>query len=254
MVDVVLAVLAGPLLAAGLAKLAVPASRLNWPYQSGLLAAPRGPRLVGAAELVAVVVLVLAPGPWDALCGFVAYAALAVVAFRLRGQSCACFGAARLAAVGSGHLALNAVGASAAVAVFLLPTARPWPAGRAVGAVLVAGIVAGVLWLLDRRKPPVEAACDTPIVAVRLYESSSCPACRSLERLLGSMADDRRNAVDTTVLQEGENLPDRLSGLGVPCAIGVDAGGNEVCEPVSGVGEVKALIDRITVRNDARVG
>ena len=254
MVDVVLAVLAGPLLAAGLAKLAVPADRLNWPYQSGLLAAPLGPRLVGVAELVAVLVLVLAPGPWDALCGLAAYSALAVVAFRLRGQSCACFGTARLAAVGSGHLALNAIGALIAVAVLLVPAGTPWPAGRAVGAVLVAGLIAGALWLLDRRKPPVEAACDAQIVAVRLYESSTCPACRSLERLLGSMADDRREAVDTTVLQEGQSLPDRMSGLGVPCAIGIDAGGNEVCEPVSGVGEVKALIDRIVVRNDARVG
>ncbi len=251
--DVVLAILAGPLLAAGLAKLAVPADRLHWPYETGLLAAPRGPRLVGAAELVAVAVLVLAPRPWDALCGFAAYAALAVVAFRLRGQSCACFGAARLAAVGSGHLALNAVAALAAVAVFLLPAGGPWLAGRAIGAVLVAGVLAGVLWLLDRRAPAVQAACSTPIVGVRLYESSTCPACRSLERLLGSMADARRNAVHTTVLPEGENLPERLSGLGVPCAIGVDAHGNEACEPVSGVGEVKALIDRITVRTDAHV-
>jgi len=254
MVDVLAAILAGPLLAAGLAKLAVPADRLNWPYRRGLLAAPRGPRLVGVAELVAVALLVLAPRPWDALCSVVAYAALAVVAFQLRGQSCACFGAARLAAVGSGHLALNAVGALAAVAVLLLPAETPWPAGRAVGAVLLAGILAGGLWLLDHRRTPVEAACDTPIVAVRLYESSTCPACRSLERLLGSMADDRRDAVETTVLQDGQSLPDRLSGLGVPCAIGIDADGNEACEPVSGVGDVKALIDRITVRNDTRVG
>src|SRR4051812_25870091 len=94
-VNCALGLLAAPLLVAGSAKLLVRAQRLAWPYDAGLLAAPRGPRLVGSAECVTAQLLVSLPSRPAAVLAVLAYGALTVAAQRLRGEQCACFGVAR---------------------------------------------------------------------------------------------------------------------------------------------------------------
>jgi hypothetical protein len=246
--SLVLAVLAGPLLAAAVAKLVAPADRLSWPYERGPLAAPWGPRLVGLAELAVVAATVVLPGRFAGVPMAAAYLALAAAAYRLQGQACACFGIARLAAVGRTHVAANTVAALLAAATAAL-NPDPLPVLRAAGAVTAAALTVAVLLAVDRRaaRHTGRTECDEPIVKVRLYVSSSCPACRSLGRLLDGMEEARRTAVERTVLAAGERLPEPLGGLGVPCAVGVDAADRIVCEPASGIGDVKAMVDRISV-------
>jgi hypothetical protein len=87
---------------------------------------------------------------------------------------------------------------------------------------------------------------------VRVYISASCPACRSLGSLLERLEAARRSLVNTVVVSEQDGLPAALQGLGVPCATGLDATGQMICTPVSGIGDVKALVDRVVIGADAR--
>jgi hypothetical protein len=260
--EVVVGLLAAPLAVAGLAKLAVPAERMQWPYDRGPLAPPRGPRLVGAAECGAAVLLIaLAGRPAGVLAG-VAYGSLAVVAHRLRGRRCACFGAARLAAVGRAHVGANVAAAVAGLAV--APLESSWsPAARLLSCAVASVAVLSSARYLDRRAGAAggegEAAslpCDEPIWGVRLYVSEDCPACRSLRHLLDKMDDARRSTVSTVVAGGKESVPEAFRRLGVPSATALDAAGRPVCSPVSGIGDVKALVDRVTVRtrDEAIVG
>jgi hypothetical protein len=263
--EVVVGLLAAPLAVAGLVKLAVPAERMQWPYDRGPLAPPRGPRLVGTAECGAAVLLIALPGwPAGVLAG-VAYGSLAVVAHRLRGRRCACFGAARLAAVGRAHIGANVAAAAAGLAV--APLESSWsPAARLLSCAVASVAVLSSARYLDRRAGGAggegeegEAAslpCDEPIWGVRLYVSEDCPACRSLRYLLGKMDDARRSTVSTVVVGGKESVPEAFRRLGVPAATALDAAGRPVCSPVSGIGDVKALVDRVTVRtrDEAVVG
>jgi hypothetical protein len=86
--------------------------------------------------------------------------------------------------------------------------------------------------------------------SVRVYVSENCPACRSLGALLTRMEATRRALVSTVVVHEKESLPRALQGLGVPCAIGLDSAGQVVCSPVSGIGDVKALVDQAVIGLD----
>lgn len=245
----VFGLLAAPLLVAGLSKLFVPAAELSWPYGSRLLAAPHGPRLVGAGEIGAAALILALPGGFAALVGLVSYTALAVVAYQLRGQKCACFGAARLASVGSAHIGANLVGAvvSAAALPFL---AEPSPLPRLAGCVAGSAVLVVVLRQWDRRAAEGDGAppCQEPVFGVRLYVSGSCPACRSLHTLIDRMEPARRDSITTVVLNPGDERPAGFEGLGVPSATGLDAAGEPVCSAVAGIGDVKALIDRIVVR------
>ncbi len=245
----VFGLLAAPLLVAGLSKLFVPATELSWPYDSRLLAAPHGPRLVGAAEIVAAGLVIALPGGLAALVALVSYAALALVAYQLRGQKCACFGAARLAAVGSAHIGANLAGALvSAAALPFLAEPSPWP--RLVACAAGSVVLVVVLRHFDRRAAEGTDAppCLEPVLGVRLYVSSSCPACRSLHTLIDRMEPARRDSITTVVLNPGDERPAGFDGLGVPSATGLDAAGEPVCSPVAGIGDVKALIDRIVVR------
>jgi hypothetical protein len=250
-VNCALGMLAAPLLVAGSAKLLVSAERISWPYGEGLLAAPRGPRLVGGAECAAAVAIALLPSrPGCAIAAF-AYGALAVAAHRLRGQQCACFGVARLAAVGRAHVAANAAAAAGGAALAF--AGGGWePAPRALGLVLAAAALVSLLWQLDRRAaaPDGGPACTEPVRSVRVYVSESCPSCRSLSSLLERMEDTRRALVSTVVVREKESMPKALQGLGVPSAIGLSGAGNVVCSPVSGIGNVKALVDQAVIGLD----
>jgi hypothetical protein len=246
-----LGILAAPLLLAGAAKLLVRAERISWPYGDGLLAPPRGPRLVGGAECAAAVAVALLPGRLGGAVAALAYGSLAVAAHRLRGQQCACFGAARLAAVGRAHVAANAaaaVGAAVLMAVAGESALQP----RGLGLVLGAATLVSLLWHLDRRAaaPDGAPACTEPVRSVRVYVSESCPSCRSLSSLLERMEDTRRALVNTVVVRERENLPKALQGLGVPSAIGLGSAGHVVCSPVSGIGDVKALVDQVVIGLD----
>jgi hypothetical protein len=244
-----LAALAGPLAAAGVAKLCTSPDRLAWPFHSGVLRSPHGPRLVGAAESAAAVCLVLLPGRSAAALALVAYAVLTAAAHAMRGRRCACFGAARLAAVGRLHVGGNAAGAALA-AVLLLTDAPSRPELRGPLAVLAAGLVAVAVLVTDRRRAAREATaapCTSQVDGVHLYVSENCPACRALRQLLAAMEPARQAAVRVTVVKRGGELPPVLADMSVPCATAVDAEGTPVCEPTSGIGAVKALIDTITV-------
>jgi hypothetical protein len=250
-VNCALGILAAPLLIAGTAKLVASADRISWPYGSGLLAPPRGPRLVGAAEIAAAALVVLLPSRPAVAIAALAYAMLTVAAQRLRGHRCACFGVARLAAVGRAHVSANA--AAALLAAALVPAAgSPDLPLRGLGLATAAAALLAVLWQLDRRAAAGsgEPECAEPVRGVRVYVSENCPACRSLGTLLARMEDTRRSLVSTVVVRETEGLPAALQGLGVPCAIGLDRAGEAICSPVSGIGDVKALVDKVVIGLD----
>lgn len=252
LVEVAVAILAGPLVVAGLAKVLTPPEELSWPYSSGLFRAPRGPRLVGAGECLAAIGLVVLPNPAAAVLATGAYAVLTVAAYRLRGQKCACFGAARLAAVGRAHIGGNLLGALVAAALVvgsLLTAPAPQPLWRAIVAGAAAVGVFVLVLVLDRRKSEQQLAtpCTERVSGVRLYVSTSCPACRSLERLVAGMEPVRRAAIDKLVVDKGDEVPADMKELGVPAATALDGSGNRICTPVSGIGAVKALIDTITI-------
>jgi len=246
-----LGILAAPLLTAGAAKLLVRAEKLSWPYEAGPLEAPRGPRLVGAGECAAAAAIVLLPSPLAGAVAAGVYGALAVAAHRLRGHRCACFGAARLAAVGRAHVAANAAGAAIGAALVPAGGAVELPL-RGLGVAATAAALVGLLWQLDRRSAAGTGArdCAEPVRSVRVYVSENCPACRSLGSLLTRMEGTRRALVSTVVVREKESLPRALQGLGVPCAIGLDSAGQVVCAPVSGIGDVKALVDQLVIGLD----
>ena len=250
-VNCALGVLAAPLLVAGAAKLLVSADRLSWPYDAGPLAAPRGPKLVGSAECATALVLVLAPTRPAAALAALAYGALAVAAQRLRGERCACFGVARLAAVGRAHLTANAAAAAVAAALAVVEAA-PSPLVRGLGLALAGTTLVTLLWRLDRRAAAGTGAhtCDEPVRGVRVYVSPDCPACRSLGSRLAKLETARRSLVSTVVVSEQDGLPPALQGIGVPCAMGLDAAGQMVCTPVSGIGDVKALVDKVVIGLD----
>ncbi|MEA2221902.1 MAG: hypothetical protein QOH83_278 [Solirubrobacteraceae bacterium] len=250
-VNCALGILAAPLLVAGSAKLLARAESISWPYVDGLLAAPRGPRLVGAGECAAAVAVVLLPSRLGCAVAALAYGALTLAAQRLRGQQCACFGVARLAAVGRGHVAANAAGALAAAALAPIAGASAL-APRGIGLVLAATALVSLLWHLDRRAaaPDGGPACTEPVRSVRVYVSESCPSCRSLSSLLERMEDTRRTLVNTVVVREKESLPKALQVLGVPSAIGLSSAGHVICSPVSGIGNVKALVDQVVIGLD----
>ncbi|NBE93943.1 hypothetical protein FE391_08305 [Nonomuraea sp. KC401] len=251
--DVLVAVLAGPLVASGVAKLVAPTERLSWPVGDGPLAAPHGPRLVASAELVGAVLLIVVPGRLAAVGGLVAYLALTGVSHALRGQECACFGLARLASVGRTHIVMNAVGASlGAIALLIGPGAQT--ALRVGVAIAATALITGVVVAVDRRARAVEAAKEKQIVertdavyGVQLYTTESCPSCRALKKLVAGMEPARRDAVVETVLGPDDAAPGAMAAMGVPCAQGLDGDGRRVGEPVSGIGSVKALINSIVV-------
>jgi hypothetical protein len=249
-----LAALAGPLIAGGAAKLLTPADRLAWPFRSGPLRAPRGPKLAGGAELATAAGLVLLPGRAAPTAALAAYGTLTAVAQSLHGERCACFGAARLATVGRAHVGANAAGAAVAAALLAprLP-ARPRLRGT-VAAAAAAATAAGVL-VADRRRAKAEqeaaaeatAGCDSTVAGVRLYVSANCPACRALRQLIGEMEPARRERVETNVVEGGSEMPPDMAEMSVPAAVPVDGSGEAVCTPVSGIGAVKALIDTIVI-------
>ncbi|TDB89423.1 hypothetical protein E1264_08395 [Actinomadura sp. KC216] len=251
--DAVTAALAGPLIVAGAAKVLTPPHRLDWPFGSGPLRPPWGPRLTGAAELAAAAAIVAVPGRPAALLALVAYLALTAVAFRLRGTRCACFGPARLASVGRARIGQNLAAALVAAAVLAVgpgyePAVRTAAAGGAAAATLTAVL------LIDRRARRREDAAvpahpDRPIMGVRIYVTETCPSCRSLRQLLQIMEPARRDAIVMITIGDAEALPEPVTGLGVPCGVAIDASGEQVGSPAEGIGAVKALVDGITVRH-----
>ncbi|WP_242900869.1 hypothetical protein [Actinomadura terrae] len=265
--DALAGLLAGPLAVAGAAKALVPSGRLVWPFRQGPLRPPWGPRLTGIAELtLAVAVVALPTGPAAAVV-LAAYTALTGIAYQLRGQRCVCFGPARLASVGRVHVGANA--AAAGLALIALAASEGAESSLAVrlGAAATAAVatVAAVL-LIDRRadgehttrspggtRTPEEAPaavepCPEEITGVRVYLTEGCPSCRVLGRLLETVDPARRAAVTTVLAGRGDTLPEPLTGLGFPCAVGIGASGAPVCDPAEGVGAVKALVDRVAVR------
>jgi hypothetical protein len=246
-----LGILAAPLLIAGAAKLLSSPERISWPYAAGPLAAPRGPRIVGAAECAAAVLLVLLPSRPASAVAVLAYGALTLTAYRLRGRQCACFGVARLAAVGRGHVAANAAATLAAAALVAAGGSTELPL-RGLGLALAAACLVALLWQLDRRDAAGTGGgdCAEPVRGVRVYVSENCPACRSLSSLLARMEDTRRTLVSTVVVRESESLPAALQGMGVPCALGLNSAGEAICSPVSGIGDVKALVDKVVIGLD----
>ncbi|MDX3798910.1 hypothetical protein [Streptomyces sp. AK04-3B] len=248
--DLALAAVTGPLVVAGVAKLVTDPERLSWPVRSGPLAAPAGPRLVGAAELLAAVGVVLLPVRWAAAVACLAYACLTVAAVRTRGRRCACFGMARLASVGKAHIGTDAAGLLLAATALALPAHDGGLLWRACGAAVACGATLGVLTAVDRRQRAAQDAsprCAEQVSSVQMYVADDCPSCRSLKHLLAAGEPERLAAVTMVTVAREAELPGALHGLGVPCAVGLDGAGQQVCAPASGIGAVKALVDAITL-------
>ncbi|MET9513574.1 hypothetical protein [Streptomyces sp. NPDC002994] len=264
--DAVVAAAAGPLFVAGAAKVLTPEDSTNWPAGRWWPPAPFGPRLAGGAELGAATAVVALPGRRAALVALVVYACLTLVAHTLRGRTCACFGGAARSTVGPLHVACTAAGAAASLAALAGGPGTAQGGLRAVVCLAAAAVTLAVLLVADRQGlvlggPPGrpdgplltgrsdDAAADPTerVHEVLLYTSVACPSCKSLHQILDAMEPARRQAVTTTVLDEGEQLPDFLAGLGVPAAFGLNATGEAVYAPVSGIGAVKALIESVTI-------
>jgi hypothetical protein len=261
-VDVATAVLAGPLIVAGVAKVVTSPDELHWPITSGPLRTPWGPRLTGAAEMAATLAIVTVPGRGAALIALLAYLTLTAMAFALRGTRCACFGMARLASVGRVHVGLNAVAALVAIMALAVGPGSE-PVVRVVSGSAAAVVMLAAVLVLDRRARRNESTAtvdyDQPIIGARIYVTDECPSCRSLKALLETVEPARRDAVVLTRIESGKELTGPLSGLGVPCAVAFDESGEQVGSPVVGIGAVKALVDGIVIRNarsgqDIRVG
>lgn len=248
--DVVVAALAGPLAAAGTAKVTTAPEELDWPIDEGVLATPHGPRIVGGSELAMATAATVLRGRVGAGVMTLGYTALAVTAWRLRGAKCACFGRARLASVGRSHVAGNIAGAAAGAGALVAGPGGSRGVRVAVGLAATAA-TAGLVALADRRADSSSqtrpAALPEDVHAVRLYTTASCPACRSLRHLVDTLEPARRDAVELVVLGSGEELPESMGGVGVPAAVGLDRAGNPTGEVVSGISSVKNLIDSITV-------
>jgi len=207
---------------------------------------------VGRTRAAAAAAIVAVPGRPAPLVALLAYLALTAVAFGLRGTRCACFGLARLASVGRAHIGVNAAAALvAAVALAAGPGSEPLV--RAATGTGAAAVTLAVVVLLDRRarraeRTPAAAPCDRTISGVRMYVTDGCPSCRALKQLLETVEPARREAVVAIPVERGAKLPAPVTGMGVPCAVGVDESGEPVCSPVEGIGAVKALVDGIAVR------
>ncbi|MBT2489870.1 hypothetical protein J7E96_15380 [Streptomyces sp. ISL-96] len=264
--DAVVAAAAAPLLVAGAAKMLTPEDSTNWPTGRWWPPAPFGPRLAGGAELGAAATAVALPGRPAALLALAVYACLTVVAYTLRGQTCACFGGAARSTVGPLHLACTSAGAAASLAALAAGPGTTQGGLRAVVCVAASAVTLAVLLVADQRGLVLggplgrpggglltgqsdDAATDPTerVHEVLLYTSVACPSCKSLHQILDAMEPARRQAVTTTVLGEDEQLPDFLDGLGLPAAFGLNATGEAVYAPVSGIGAVKALIESVTI-------
>ncbi|WP_191305290.1 hypothetical protein [Lentzea cavernae] len=255
--DLVIALLAGPLVLAGIAKLATESGKLPWPVRSGPLRAPYGPKAVGGAEVVTAILVVLLQGALAAIVAAVAFGVLTVVAAALSGQKCACFGLARLASVGKAHIAGNAIAALVAVAIAISAPPGDAPVLRVWTCVLSAGALGALLFLSDRRRKAAEeipSECGEMLSGVLLFVSDDCPSCRSLKQLLDAAEPARRAAITTVVIKHADDIPEDMRKLGVPSAVGIDRLGRPVCLPVGGTGPVKALVDTITIGTSEVVG
>ncbi|MGH3769758.1 MAG: hypothetical protein ACRDTX_32205 [Pseudonocardiaceae bacterium] len=239
--------LAGPLLAAALAKLLTPSAKLSWPISRGILGRPAGPRLVGFGEIAAAVAICLLPAQSAALVALASYLALTGASYWLRGEHCACFGVANLAVVGKVHIGLNGLAAMIA-AVGLAVGSSDTPTVIRCGLALL--VTLGIQVIMSRRGDVVQdvVPCTERVGGLHLFVSENCPACRALEQLLTTIEPERREAVTRTLVTKKTLLPDHLRGLGVPSAVPLSAEGKPVCSPVSGIGPVKAAIDAITIR------
>ena len=254
-IDILLPLLAAPLLIGGVAKLSTPLARIPWPVHSGILRLPLGPRLAGGAELAAVMLIWLGSASLAAGVAAVSYAVLTGTGWRLRGQRCGCFGPMRLTVIGPTHLVLNAIGLCLSAGLLglsltLLTEPRPALAQRASLIVIAGGLVYVGLWLSGRLRTNKERQaepCRAVIGSVHLYVSQDCPACRALEILLAGMETDRRDKVTVSRVGGQTSLPNTLAHLGVPCAVPLSPAGQQVCTPVAGLAAAMRHIQAITL-------
>lgn len=139
----------GLLLAAGVAKIAVPDEAMAALHRLRLPSGRRAARLLGLGEMGLGLAVVLVGGRVPALLLATAYVPLSAVAARQRArqQSCGCFGAARLP-VTRAHLAVNGVAAACGLLAALW---SPWSlrqvaadAGALAAVTAVLLLVAGV--------------------------------------------------------------------------------------------------------------
>lgn len=261
-IEILLPLLAGPLLIGGLAKLFTPLARIPWPLNSGILRLPLGPRLAGGTELAAVMLIWLGSLSLAAGVAAVGYAVLTGAGWRLRGQRCGCFGSRRLTVIGPTHLVLNAIGmclSAALLGLSLTLPAEPRPslAQRAAAIVIAGGLVYVGLWLSGRLRIGKERQaelCRDVIGSVHLYVSQDCPACRALEILLAGMETDRRAKVTVSRVGGRTSLPNTLTHLGVPCAVPLSPVGRQVCTPVAGLAAAMRHIQAITLATRTGTG
>lgn len=242
---------AGPLLVGGLAKLLTPVHSLAWPFMRGVLRLPHGPRVVGIGELAAATLITVMPGRIAALIAALSYGSLTMVSYMTRGQRCSCFGAAHLAAIGRLHMAANGAAAFFALTAALVTSAPVATPLRIVGTLGSAAVTVLIVVVVDRRRRlelrHSDADCQDEVSFVRVYVSDSCPSCRSLQELFSTMEPARQDALEVNVVTGMSEMPKMLNGLGVPCAIGLGHEGGTVCAPVTGIGPVKALVDRVKI-------
>lgn len=255
--QVVLGALAGPVLLAALAKLAMNARTLVWPFRSGPLAAPHGPRVAGAAELAGAVAMVALPHRWAASVGVLTYGVLAVFAIRMRGRTCPCFGTIRLAVVGRTHAALNPMAAGLCLLAAFPRDVTALPQLRVGSALAALALLFAVVRVVDARagrRFAEQLACHEPIQTVTVYGPVGDPRFASLgTELLGTEDQSIRDRV-TVVYVERQHLPGELRGQGgrFPYALGHARDGGRTCLPVAGLVGVKLLINNLAADTGVR--
>jgi hypothetical protein len=246
----VLLALAGILLgSAGAKTLALTRGTLDWPAGPVLSRWSIPAPLVIALEVATAGVSALVPWAWP-LAGLVAaaYGILALVAVRLRGRSCACFGASS-GPVGSRHIALNLV--AAAIALVLAASAggaSPPLEVRVLTVVLIGALVA--TWSVTGRpgrggRPAADRTagdldCLATARSIVILTVEGCAACRSLHVLL----DGTGTAVRWRTVNDPAEPYARLAGGQYPCALAVDATGMLACPPQWGLRGIQRLVHR----------
>ncbi|WP_336320524.1 hypothetical protein [Streptomyces lavendofoliae] len=218
------------------------ATAIMWPV-TGRFRQLLGPGTVSAAEAL-VVAAVFAPLPvaWRLLLLGACFTCYAMAATVLRGRRCACFGSwlptrfSRWHAVGCGAIAaLSLAGAFGGGLTAPLATAV-----AVSSAGVASAVAAGLWWRLARQQPG-------PVLSIRrfvIFVTDSCPYCAALEAQRSryeALTDKQVEFRRAATAEEAER-----AGKAFPAAVGYDADGVPVTEPVHGLSQIRDLLRRST--------
>ncbi|MFE7115545.1 hypothetical protein ACFU99_08995 [Streptomyces sp. NPDC057654] len=210
-----------------------------WPV-TGRLRRLLGPHTVSAAECAAVAAM-LAPLPvrLRLLLLTVCFSCYAVAAVVLRGRRCACFGSWSQTRFSMLHAA--ACAAVAALAWWGMLCGLPSPAATISAGSSVALASAAAAWMWRRSaarvRPPLSG-----IDRFVIYTSESCPYCSALEAQRSRYEALTDRPVEFRLADTDEAA--EQAGRAFPAAVGYDADGIAVTEPVHGLAQIRDALRR----------